>query len=59
MTGRYQQRWGKELNSQTVPPEGATRKSLPTSETSLEGALKAEGYAWFSTTADKQFESKF
>ena len=23
MTGRYQQRWGKELNSQTVPPEGA------------------------------------
>ena len=45
MTGRYQQRWGKELNSQTVPPEGAARKSLPTSETTLADALKAEGYA--------------
>ncbi len=45
MTGRYQQRWGKELNSQTVPPEGAARKSLPTSETTLAAALKAEGYA--------------
>ena len=45
MTGRYPQRWGKELNSQTVPPEGAARKSLPTSETTLADALKAEGYA--------------
>ena len=45
MTGRYQQRWGKELNSQTVPPEGAARKSLPTSETTLAAALKAAGYA--------------
>ena len=45
ITGRYQQRWGKELNSQTVPPEGAARKSLPTSETTLAAALKAAGYA--------------
>ncbi len=45
MTGRYQQRWGKELNSQTVPPEGAARKSLPKSEATLADALKAAGYA--------------
>ena len=45
MTGRYQQRWGKELNSQTVAPVGAPRKSLPTSETTLAAALKREGYA--------------
>ena len=45
LTGRYQQRWGKELNSQTVPPLGAARKSLPMSETTLAAALKAEGYA--------------
>ena len=45
MTGRYQQRWGKELNSQTVPPVGAARKSLPMSETSLATALKRQGYA--------------
>ena len=45
MTGRYQQRWGKELNSQAVPPVGAARKSLPMSETSLATALKRQGYA--------------
>ena len=45
MTGRYQQRWGKELNSQTVPPEGAARKSLPTIETTHAAALKVEGCA--------------
>ena len=45
ITGRYQQRWGKELNSQTVAPVGAARKSLPTTETTLAAALKREGYA--------------
>ena len=45
MTGRYQQRWGKELNSQTVPPVGAARKSLPISETALPATLKPLGYA--------------
>ena len=45
LTGRYQQRWGKELNSQTLPPVGAARKSLPMSETALPAALKALGYA--------------
>ena len=45
LTGRYQQRWGKELNSQTLPPVGAARKSLPMRETALPAALKALGYA--------------
>lgn len=45
LTGRYQQRWGKELNSQTEPPVGAARKSLPMSETALPAALKRLGYA--------------
>lgn len=44
LTGRYQQRWGKELNSQTVPPVGAPPKSLPRSETALAAALKPLGY---------------
>lgn len=45
LTGRYQQRWGKELNSQTQPPVGAAPKSLPTGETALSAALKRLGYA--------------
>ena len=45
LTGRYQQRWGKELNSQSVPPIGAPRKSLPKRETTLARALKRAGYA--------------
>ena len=45
LSGRYQQRWGKELNSQTVPPVNAPPKSLPKSETSLATALKQAGYA--------------
>lgn len=45
MTGRYQQRWGKELNSQSVPPVGAAPKSLPQSETTIATALRALGYA--------------
>ena len=45
MAGRYQQRWGKELNSQTVPPVGAPKKSLPVSEMTLATALKQLGYA--------------
>ena len=44
MTGRYQQRWGKELNSQTVAPLGAARKSLPQRETTIATALKKAGY---------------
>ncbi len=45
MTGRYQRRWGKELNSQAVPPIGAARKSLSLSETTITTALKRLGYA--------------
>ncbi len=45
MTGRYQQRWGKELNSQTVGPIGAPRKMLPIGETTIAAALKPLGYA--------------
>ncbi len=45
LTGRYQQRWGKELNSQTLPPIGAPRKALPKSEVTLARALKRAGYA--------------
>lgn len=45
MTGRYAQRWGKELNSQTVAPVGTARKSLPQAETTLAEVLAAEGYA--------------
>ena len=45
MTGRYQQRWGKELNSQTVSPVGAAPKSLPQRETTIATALKQAGYA--------------
>ena len=45
MTGRYQQRWGKELNSQTEGPVGAPRKSLPQRETTIATALKRAGYA--------------
>ena len=44
MTGRYQQRWGKELNSQTVPPVGATRGTLGTQHTTIANALKEVGY---------------
>ena len=45
ITGRYQQRWGKELNSQTVPPINSARKSLPQNETTLATALGRAGYA--------------
>ncbi len=46
MTGRYQQRWGKEMNSQTVPPIGSpTSGSLPRAETTMATALKRLGYA--------------
>lgn len=45
LTGRYPQRWGKELNSQTDPPVGGPRKSLPRAETTLATALKRLGYA--------------
>ncbi len=45
MTGRYQQRWGKELNSQTVGPVGAPKKMLPVGETTLATAMKRLGYS--------------
>ncbi len=45
MTGRYQQRWGKEMNSQTVPPLNTPRGSLPLTETTIAAALKKQGYA--------------
>jgi len=46
ITGRYQQRWGQELNTQKRPPEGAPGGAhLPRSQTTLATALKAQGYA--------------
>jgi arylsulfatase A-like enzyme len=45
MSGRYQQRWGQELNYQTTPPDGAPRSSLPQAERTLGAAMKAQGYA--------------
>lgn len=45
MTGRYQQRWGKELNSQTARLPGTPRNSLPKSEMTLGTAMKRLGYA--------------
>ena len=45
MTGRYQQRWGKELNSQTENEIGIPRNSLPKRELSLASALRQLGYA--------------
>ncbi len=45
MTGRYQQRWGKETNSQTVPPDNAPAKHLPVDETTIGTAMKKQGYA--------------
>ena len=45
MTGRYQQRWGKELNSQTVPPLGQkTNRHLPRDQKTIADAMKAAGY---------------
>ena len=45
LTEIYQQRWGKELNSQTIAPVGAAPKSLPMSETTLVADPTREGYA--------------
>jgi len=45
MTGRYQQRWGKELNSQTVPPVNTPAKHLPLAEMTIAAAMKKQGYA--------------
>jgi arylsulfatase A-like enzyme len=45
MSGRYQERWGQEMNDQTQPPDGAPRNSLPQAETTLGAALSAQGYA--------------
>ena len=44
ITGRYQQRWGKELNSQTVPPIGAARGTLGVHHRTIGDALQSAGY---------------
>jgi arylsulfatase A-like enzyme len=41
LTGRYSQRWGQELNTQTRIPRG----DLPLSQTTLARALQRAGYA--------------
>ena len=45
MSGRYQQRWGQELNDQTATPDGAPRNSLPSVERTIGSVMKAHGYA--------------
>ena len=45
MTGRYQQRWGKELNSGVNPPIGAARGTLGIGHTTIANALEKVGYA--------------
>jgi arylsulfatase A-like enzyme len=45
MSGRYQERWGQEMNEQELPPDGAPRLSLPLTERTLGAAFKARGYA--------------
>ena len=46
LTGRYQQRWGQELNSQSGPPIGsAKRGSLPPAEETITSLMKHAGYA--------------
>ncbi len=46
LTGRYQQRWGQELNTQLKPAEGAPKRgTLPRSQKTIATALKAQGYA--------------
>ena len=45
-TGRYQQRWGQELNTQAEPPSGsAYRSSLPPAERTIGSLMKKAGYA--------------
>ena len=45
ITGRYQQRWGKELNSQTEAPEGQTdRRDLPRDQKTIADGLRKAGY---------------
>ena len=45
LTGRYQQRWGKEQNSQTEPPQGQRgRGDLPLEQKTIADALKKVGY---------------
>lgn len=46
LTGRYQQRWGQELNSQAGPPLGSAKKgSLPQAEQTIGSLMKQAGYA--------------
>jgi arylsulfatase A-like enzyme len=44
LTGRYQQRWGSELNYQTVAPVGAAKGTLGIEHTTIANALKKRGY---------------
>ncbi len=45
ITGRYQQRWGKELNSQTEMPEGQTsRGDLPRDQKTIADGMRKAGY---------------
>ncbi len=45
LTGRYQQRWGQELNTQPGPPSGsAKRGSLPPAEETIGSLMKKAGY---------------
>ncbi len=45
MTGRYQQHWGKELNSQTVMPVGQrSARHLPRDQKTIANGMKAAGY---------------
>ena len=46
LTGRYQQRWGQELNTQTEPPSGSARGGLlPPVEQTIGSLMKKAGYA--------------
>ena len=46
LTGRYQQRWGQELNTQAKPPIGSAKKGwLPPVEQTMGSLMKNAGYA--------------
>jgi arylsulfatase A-like enzyme len=46
ITGRYQQRWGQELNTQVKPPSGSVKRGwLPPVEQTIGSLMKKAGYA--------------
>ena len=45
LSGRYQQRWGQELNYQQDPPVGSIHCALPRSQPTIAEVLKEAGYA--------------